>query len=150
MKRCPFCAEEIQDAAIVCKHCGRDLTATVAASVPQIVSTRRKRVWPVVALGCLLLLLLLLVSARRPMTRPSKSTFDMDRDWHPAEPGIEVRWIDDDAFSHVGGHCYARKTDGSTRTASGQPGSIQVGEKYCIAYHAKDTPFDVPDNRTIP
>jgi hypothetical protein len=52
MKKCPFCAEEIQDEAIICKHCHVDLKSGKIITNQQPEVQARSGVTDGVRLGC--------------------------------------------------------------------------------------------------
>jgi hypothetical protein len=108
VKKCPFCAEEIQDEAIVCKHCGRDLRQGVPPPVapPRVeaVVPQKRRTSPL-AWGCLIMLglvgLLALIGSLsdktpsnhpdRPASRVARDTSDERAILYAQKDGVNVR-----------------------------------------------------------
>ena len=61
VKECPYCAEEIKDEAIKCKHCGSELTNKQTEPIETDIGRMVKRSQKSFSMGCVLPIVILFI-----------------------------------------------------------------------------------------
>ncbi|HXG88947.1 MAG TPA: hypothetical protein VNJ02_11470 [Vicinamibacterales bacterium] len=92
MKKCPFCAEDVQDAAVVCKHCARDIPAASLSARPTSALNQPVKLGgalpglAIIGGGVIIYMMMLLLADFYPQPTPSEPRQQPANSQPPSEP----------------------------------------------------------------